>query len=224
MLAVTAATSSGSSLATSTTFPPSSPASVAGAADDRHVLEQPARGRRLRPDEPERRVVDEVHHVHPARAQDPLDLVEEFGRREMPRHGEAAERIADDEVDAVVRHGLDRPPRIADDDPDRVAWGEAELLASDLEHARIELEHGLARTRPRRLEVAREREPAATDMEDVGRAIEPVQIRSDRVGEPPLVSELEVGRIGQVDIRMRQPVEDEDPAVRVVGSTSTAMQ
>ena len=50
MRAVTAATSSGAALATSTTFPPPYPPG-SSPADDRHVLEQPPRGRRLGPDE-----------------------------------------------------------------------------------------------------------------------------------------------------------------------------
>ena len=97
--AVTAATSSGSALATSTTFPPPLPASVVGVAMIGHVVEEPARRRRLGAHEPERRIVDQVHHVHPARTQDALDLVEELGRREVPRDGQPAERVADDEVE-----------------------------------------------------------------------------------------------------------------------------
>ena len=64
-----------------------------------HVVEEAARRRRLGPDEPERRVVDQVHHVHPAGTQDALDLAEELRRREVPRNGEPAERVADDEVE-----------------------------------------------------------------------------------------------------------------------------
>jgi len=74
----------------------------ASPADDGHVLEQATRGRGLGPHEPERRVVDEVHDVHPAGPQDPHDLVQEFGRGQMPGYGQPAERVADAEVDAVI--------------------------------------------------------------------------------------------------------------------------
>ena len=71
---------------------------------------------------------------------------------------------------AVVGQSLDGPPRIADHDLDPGARREPELLARDPQHDRVELEDRLSRARPRRLEIAREREAAATDVEHVDRA------------------------------------------------------
>ena len=142
----------------------------------------------------------------------------------MPRHGQATEGIADDEVDAVVGHALDRPARIADDDLDRVARLKPSSRWATASTARVELEDGLPGARPGRLEVAREREATAADVEDVDRPAEPVEVRPGGVGEPPDVGELEVGRVGQVDVGVGQAVEDEDAAVGVGRSTSTAMQ
>ena len=89
-------------------------------------------------------------------------------------------------------------------------------LLGDLEHPRVELEDDLSRTGARRLEVAREGEPAATEVEDVDRPAEPVEVRARRVGEALDIAEPDDGRIGHVDVGVGEPVEDEGPPVHVV--------
>ena len=93
---------------------------------------------------------------------------------------------------------------------------EAELSLGDLEDPRVQLEDDLARTGARRLEVAREREAAAPEVEDVDRSVECVEVRTRRVREPLHVAESDDGRIGDVDVRVGEPVEDEGPPVHVV--------
>ena len=66
-----------------------------------------------------------------------------------------------------------------------------------------------------RLDIPREREPAATDVQDIGCRAECGAQRGRRVGEPAHVAELEVGRVAQVDRGMREAVEDEDANVGV---------
>ncbi len=53
---------------------------------------------RLGPREAQRPVVDDVDHVHPARPQALRHLAEELARRQVPRHGQPAERVADHDV------------------------------------------------------------------------------------------------------------------------------
>ena len=53
-------------------------------------------------------------------------------------------------------------------------------------------------------------------MEDVDRPAERVEVRPGRVGEPLDVAEPDDGRVGDVDVGVGEPVEDEGPPVHVV--------
>ena len=99
----------------------------------------------------------------------------------------------------------------------RVARHVPELRLCDLVDPGIEFQHGLSGLGMHGLDIAREREPAAPDVQDIGRRSEPGTERRRRVGEPPHVTELEVGRVTQVDGGVGQTVEHEDPDVRVGG-------
>ena len=135
----------------------------------------------------------------------------------MRCHGTARPPNASPTTRSTLSSGtrFDRPPRVADTGPGCVSLGSnpscSRATASTLGSSSSTV---CADARPGRLEISREREPAAADVEDVDRPAEPVEVRPDRVGEPPDVGELEVGRIGQVDVRVGQAIEDEDPAVR----------
>ena len=97
----------------------------------------------------------------------------------------------------------------------RVARHVPELRLRDLVDPGIELQDGLPSLGMHGLDVAREREPAAPDVQDIGRRSEPGTERRRRVGEPPHVTELEVGRVTQVDGGVGQTVEYEDSDVRL---------
>ena len=64
-------------------------------------------------------------------------------------------------------------------------------------------------------EVAREREPAAADVERLDVPAPFGDEAGRRVGEPADVAELEVRRVLEVDVGVAEAVEDERPAVRV---------
>ena len=81
---------------------------------------------------------------------------------------------------------------------------------------RVELEHEAARARARGREVARQREAAAPDVECAhgrARTVEGV----DRVADRARVVELEVGRVGDVDVGVAERVEQEQTAGRARG-------
>ena len=138
------------------------------AGDDGDLREPRRRRRDLGTDEAERRVVDEVRDVRAARAEHPRHLVEELGRREVPRDGEAAEGVADHEVERVRRERANRLPRVSEAHVDAIAGHVPELRSRDVVDLGIELQHGLSRFGMHGLDVAREREPAAADVQDIG--------------------------------------------------------
>ncbi len=43
-----------------------------------------------------------------------MDVLDELPGREVPGHGEAAERVTDDEIGRIVRAAADADPRVAD--------------------------------------------------------------------------------------------------------------
>ena len=75
------------------------PAAAAGERvrrrDDRDGPEDGRDRRDLRPRERQRRVIDDVEHVHAARPQDAAHLLDDLAGREVPGHGELAEGIPD---------------------------------------------------------------------------------------------------------------------------------
>ncbi len=73
-----------------------------GRGNDGHVFEHfPERGD-LGPGEVERRVVDQIDEVEAVVVHHPIDLVGEFERGEMPRHGEPSEGVTQHEIVGVV--------------------------------------------------------------------------------------------------------------------------
>ena len=104
------------------------------------MVEDLAHRRELGACQRERRVVDDVHDVDPARPEHAIDVSDELPGREVPRHGRSGERVPDHEVVSVGRLGGKAHAAIADDDLERVARDQPELLASSLEHDRVDLE------------------------------------------------------------------------------------
>ena len=69
----------------------------------------------------------------------------------------------------AVRLAAQRHARVADADPQAGPGPQPELVAREVDQLAVDLEHARARARPRRGDVARQREPAAAD-EDARRA------------------------------------------------------
>ena len=132
---------SGRSLATTIVLPPSEPSKRPGGAIDGDVLEHLAERGHLGAQEPERLLVDDVLGVDAVVAQDALDVADELGRREVPRHGATAEGVADDEIGGVGGDVGEVDAGIAGDDAEVVVEDEAELLFGDVDDAGVELEH-----------------------------------------------------------------------------------
>src|SRR6266542_3770262 len=83
--------------------------------DQRHVPEDRRHRGRFGPGEVGARTVDEVHRVDACLTQHTMNLGHQLPGGEVPRHHEAAERVADDQVAAARRLAGQVDPRVAGD-------------------------------------------------------------------------------------------------------------
>src|SRR4051812_46688239 len=102
--------------------------------------ECPEQGGGLRPQQAQRRGVDDVERVDAPRAPDAADLGEPLRGREVPRHRSAAERVADHEIGRSARALAQRDARVADDDAERRRGPQSEALPSKVDEVTVELE------------------------------------------------------------------------------------
>ncbi len=163
----------------------------------------------------ERRSVGEVGGVPAAGAQCAADVVEELGRGQMGRGAGAAEDIGDDEVGPAVGHlgepfaGVRRPH------PDPGVPVQRQLTADELDEGRVPLDDLLGGAGAGGGGVAGQGEGAAAEVHGLDRAAGWGD-EVDDVAEPPLVLEGEEGRVVQVDVRLRRPVDEQGPGARPV--------
>jgi hypothetical protein len=121
-------------------------------------------------------------------------------------HG-ALEDVGDDEVALALAQGGQRRAGVADAQPEA---GRAEAAPHQLGERLVGLDDELARARPGRGDVAGERAAAAAEVHGRER---PVRQHVDDVAHEPDVVELEVRRVGAVDVGLRHAVDRQQPAV-----------
>ena len=158
------------------------------------VLEVLAQRRELRAREAERRVVDHVLHVDAAGPQHTVDLARGTrgwsGATGTERLPNASPTTRSRESSASSRMPSRASPIRTCKARERA---QPELVAPEVEHRGVDLEHGAPAAGPGRREVAREREPAAARCA-ARRAGGRGEGGVDRVGERARVVELEVRR------------------------------
>ena len=103
---------------------------------------------------------------------------------------------------------------VADPHPQVGPRLQPELLPPDLQHLGVDLEHRALRARVLGAQVAGEREPTAADVERVERPVVG-ELRGDDVGERLHVGELQVGRVGEIDVAVPEVVEPQRAPGRV---------
>ena len=191
-----AASGSGTAEASSTTFPGARPRRTPGGATHATCANTAATTASCACDLLQRRHVDHVERVdaRPAAAR-AAPRPTNAGARELRGHVRAVERVADHEVGRAVRPRADQLRRVADLDPQPRRRAQPEVLARQRDDARVELEHELARARPRRLDVARQRARAAADVQHVDPAPGGPE-RVDQVRDPAHVGERQRARVG----------------------------
>src|SRR5690606_20816769 len=134
---------------------------VGGRGEHRYVGEDVPQRRRLRADEIEVAVVDDVHHVDPVGGQVVGDVGNELDGGQMPRHRQAAEGVSQDEVGDTPPESRKGAAGVVDDDLG--VPGQPEIPVSDRDELAVDLQRHVAGTRTGRLQIRIEGEPAAAD-------------------------------------------------------------
>ena len=195
-------------------MPPYEPVEDGPRRNRAHPVEVLLEGAQLGAHEAKRRVVDDVQHVRAVRPQHALDLTDELGGGQVPRHREAAEGVAHDEVGRIVGSVADPESGIADLHPKVGPGGQPEPLLARLQHGLVDLEHRAPRARVRGPQVPGHGETAPADVQRVeGGTVGERDV--DDVGERPDVLELEARRVVEIDVAVTQVVEPERASARV---------
>ena len=139
----------------------------------------------------------------------------ELGARHVRRRARTGEDVDHDDVDAAEEPGRQLAEHLAGvavPDADLRAAGQRQRLPHEVDQRALDLDDLLPRARPGRRDVAGEGErPAAEVQRGDGLALGGEQV--DRVADAAHVLEREVGRVGEVDVRLRRAVDDEGHGV-----------
>ena len=148
-------------------LPPTVPARELGRGEHGDMLEN--RGERgcLGLGETQWRVVDDVDRVDAVGPHDAVDLLDELPGCQVPGHGNAAEGVPDHQVVGIVTGFPDAQPGITDAYLQVSGGLQAKLVHGDLHERRVELQHQARRAWVGSIEVARQAEPAAADVQNV---------------------------------------------------------
>ena len=183
------------------------PAQHRRVGEQHHVGERRLQRRDLPLGEGERLAVGDVHDVRPAGPQQAAHLAEPLERRHVHRLHRALEDVGHHQVALALPQRRQRRARVTDAQPEAAR---AEAAPHQLGERLVGLDHQLARAGPGRRDVARQ--GAATAAEVDGRE-RTVGQHVDDVAHEPDVVELEVGRVGAVDVGLRHAVDRQQPAV-----------
>ena len=162
------------------------------------------------------RAVDHVGDVDTTRPQDPVDVLDELRRCEVPRHRPTRECIAHDDIGTVVGQVAERLAAVADDHVDaRARSGDTtEFLGDHVDQLPVDLQHGLLAARARRLHVRGHGHRATADVDDVDRSGRAELL--DRIDDPADVPELEMCGIVEIDVAVSEVVEHERASARPI--------
>jgi hypothetical protein len=171
--------------------------------------------RHLRAGVPQRRAVGHVDGEDPGLTQRAAGRVHELRRGQVGRRAAAGEDVCDDHVVGTRRRSLQDGPGVADLNPDPPAprWQpEPDQPPQGL----VYLHRHLPRGWPGRGHVTGQRERSGAQVQHPQRLTRG-RGQVDQVPEPPDVLEIEVAGIVQVDMRLRDAVDQQHPRRPPVG-------
>ena len=180
---------------------PSHPAAfVAGGYGGRPARRQPRR---------------DVHRVDAAGAQRASGRGGELRRGQVRRRHGSGEHVRDHQVVAPFPHGLRHGAGVGGAHPDAVPGGQRQVPPDQAGERVVDLGDELPRPWPGVLEVARQRQRPAAEVQRAQRLTR----RERQVGDmadPADVLELKVAGVSEVDPALRDAVDEQEPGIRPV--------
>ena len=143
--------------------------------------------------------------------QERAQLLVELDARDVGGNARAAEHVDHDDVDRAAqssRQARERLSSIPVAQPDARLPGKGKVLAHEAHELLVELDDLLARTRARRVHVARQGERTRPEMHG-GEGLTGVAPLVDDVADALHVLEEQAARVVEVDVRLRCAVHDE---------------
>jgi len=131
----------------------------------------------------------------------------------VKRRPRARVHVADHQVVAGHSGGFEYLPGVGRPDPDAPARRQRQVPADEVGERRVDLGHQLPRPRPGVREVARQRQAPSAQVQDAQR----LAGREREVGDVPDaldVLELQVARVVEVDLALRDAVDEKQPRGR----------
>jgi hypothetical protein len=195
------------------------------AAQDRGVRDQAGlreglpHGRDLRAGVRERRAVGHVGGEDPGIAQGPAGRRRELRRGEVGWRAAARENVRDHHVERARGQLLKHRPGVADANPDPAARAGArhgQPQPQKVKQCGVYLDGHLLRGWPGRCYVAGQGECPGAQVEHVQWLLRGCR-RVDHVPQPPDVLELQVSGVVEVDVRLRDAVDQQHPRRAPVG-------
>ena len=171
--------------------------------------------RDLGPGVPQRRAVGHVDGVDPAGVKRAAGRDRELRRGQVGRRATAGEDVRDDHVEAARRHPLEPGPGVADVQPDPPA-AQRQPEPDQPPQGLIHLDGHLRRRRAGRRHVTGQRERPGAQVQHPQRLTRG-RGQVDQVPQPPDVLEVEVAGVVQVDVRLRDAVDQQHPRRPPVG-------
>jgi hypothetical protein len=175
--------------------------------DEAHLTEDGPGRAHLRPGVRQRRAVGHVGREDPGLAQHPPGRGHELHRGQVGRCTPAREHVRDHHIVGTGPQALEHRPGVPDPDPDP---GPRQPLPDQVHQRGVDLDGQLPRARPGRRHVTGQGEGARAQVQHSQRL--PRRRRGvDHVPQPPDVLEVQVGGVVQVDVRLRDAVDQQHP-------------
>jgi hypothetical protein len=171
--------------------------------------------RDLRAGVPQRRAVGHVDGQDPVLVQRAAGRGRELRRGQVGRRTTASEDVRDDHVEGTRRHPFQDGPGVADVHPDPPA-PRRQLEPDQPPEGLVHLDGHLPGGRAGRRHVAGQRESPGAQVQHPQRLTRG-RGQVDQVPQPPDVLEIEVAGIVQVDMRLRDAVDQQHPRRPPVG-------
>jgi len=174
------------------------------------VREDRPRRRDLRTGVRQRRPVGHVGGEDPAVAERAAGGGREFHRSQVGWRAAAGENVGDDHVEGPGRHPVQDGPGIADADLGSPAGPQRQPELDEPPEGLVHVDGHLPGARPGRRHVADQRQGPGAQVEHV-QWLTLRRRHVDYVPQPPDVLELQVPRIVEVDMRLRDAIDQQHP-------------
>lgn len=175
-----------------------------------HFGEAGGGGGDLAPQVGQRRAVRQVRHVPPGGREGPAHVVQELGAGQVRGGAGAAEHVRDDQVRPAVGNLGQPGPRVHRPDADPRLRVQRQVFPYEGHQGGVDLHHLLGGAGAARRGVAGQGQGPAAQVHHVQGAAGG-RDEVDEVADAPLVGEVEVEGVGQVDVRLRGPVDEQGP-------------